>query len=375
MSKGLPGRSIVILLVASMALVWLTTQWSQVSHTETFTDYQGSDAVVHAHGSVSLLSGGSPDQFDIWYDKQGQRFSAETPDGLLLIYQNGVLQQLPGGAATRQRAEQVIGFDIAAARYLRYFQWAVDPSLHAGQTSLETEEIDGVLSDKKLMPDSGYIWVGLDGRLLRYEPLDMITMTVRFSYDELRRVNPAEMPVTVFAAGTVATMAPDESSYRSESYKSDDPNDLARMYAMTEYNTYWVGLTYHDFAFDDGVRNVTVGAAVELSAFGTGQVVDRKDVFEVNYLSTAYPGVDRAFLRITSTPLTAFHNTIDMAAKASPAAVPGGSDAWTMGGETAGESRSLTFSKDDVQVYLRTNTSISLFQVAADLRLIREDAP
>ena len=72
MTKTLPARSLVILLVASMSVVWLATQWSQVSYTETSTDYQGSDAIVHAHGSVGLLSGGSPGQFDIWYDRHGQ---------------------------------------------------------------------------------------------------------------------------------------------------------------------------------------------------------------------------------------------------------------------------------------------------------------
>ena len=371
MTKTLPARTVVILLVAGVAVMWLTTQWSQVSHTETPTDYQGSDAVVHAHGSVSLLSGGSPDQFDIWYDKPGQRFSAETPDGLLLIYQNGVLQQIPNGAATNQRSEQVIGFDVAAAQYLRYLQWAVDPSLHAGLPSLGTEQVDGVVADKKLMADYGHIWVGTQDRLLRFEPLNVVTMSVRFAYDELLRLSPAEIPATVFAVGTVATMAPDESSYRSENYKSDDPNDLARMYAMTEYDTYWVGLTYHDFAFDDGRRNVTVGAAVELLAFGTGQVVDRKDDFEVYYHSTAFPGVDRAFLRITSTPLTALIVMMAQASRATPVAVPGGSDAWTMGGTTADELRSLFFKKDDVQINLTTNTPLNLLQVAADLRLVR----
>lgn len=46
-----------------------------------------------------------------------------------------------------------------------------------------------------------------------------------------------------------------------------------------------------------------------------------------------------------------------------------------MGEDAVGGDRSLFFTKDNVQVILHTNTSIDLLQVAADLRLIRDDAP
>lgn len=338
-------------------------------------DYRGPDAVIHAVGAVKTLAGAELGRFDVWYDKPGKRFSAHTLDGLWMLYQDGVLRQLPDGAATSQRSEQVIGFDVAAERYLRYLRWVGDPGLLADLSVVAEETIDGERATKRLVPGMGHVWVGADGRLLRFEPLNIVGEGVGLSYDQLTGVRPAEVPATVFAAAAVATMGAGETSYRTDSYKAINPDDMARLYAMTEYDTYWVGLTYHDFALDDGDRNVTVGAAVELLAFGTGQVVDRKDDFEVNYLSMAYPGVDRAFLRIKSTPLTALIYTIDQASSATPVAVPGGSDAWTMGGSTAGESRSLTFTKGDVQVYLRTNTPLDLFQVAADLRLIRDDAP
>lgn len=338
-------------------------------------DYRGPDAVIHAVGAVKSLAGAELGRFDVWYDKPGKRFAAHTLDGLWMLYQDGVLRQLPDGAATSQRSEQVIGFDVAAERYLRYLRWVGDPGLLADLSVVAEETIDGERATKRLMPGMGHVWVGADGRLLRFEPLNRVDERIGLSYDQLTGVRPAEVPATVFAAAAVATMGAGETNYRTDSYKAINPDDMARLFAMRDYDTYWVGQTYHDFAFDYGDRKVTRGAAVEVLAFGSGQVVDRKDEFAVIYSSPSYPGVDRAFLMITSTPLTAFHMTIEMTPNATPAAVSGGSDAWTMGGETADDLRSLFFTRDSVQISLSSNTPLDLFQVAADLRLIRDDAP
>ncbi len=162
-------------------------------------DYRGPDAVIHAIGAMKTLAGAEVGRFDIWYDKPGKRFSAHTPDGLWMLYQDGVLRQLPDGAATSQRSEQVIGFDVAAERYLRYLRWVGDPGLLADLSVVAEETIDGERATKRLMPGMGHVWVGADGRLLRFEPLIRVDEGVGLSYDQLGGVRSVEVPATVFA--------------------------------------------------------------------------------------------------------------------------------------------------------------------------------
>lgn len=368
-------------VLTGMAVWWFVSQPGSKPATRSgvaepsSADYRGPDAVIHAVGAVKTLAGAEVGRFDIWYDKPGKRFSAHTPDGLWMLYQDGVLRQLPDGAATSQRSEQVIGFDVAAERYLRHLQWVGDPGLLADLSVVAETTVDGERATKRLMPGMGHVWVGADGRPLRFEPLNMVGEGVGLSYDQLTGVRPAKVPATVFAAAAVATMGAGETNYRTDSYKAINPDDMARLYAMRDYDTYWVGLKYHDFAFDFGDRHITRGAAVQMAAKGSRQVVDHIDDFSVYYKSSGHPDIERAYLMIATSPLSAFRRLIEMAPLAKPVVVPRGKEGWTVGGDAAGDSHTLTFSRGDVQVRLSSNTPVDLLQVVADLRLIRDDAP
>ncbi len=368
-------------VLTGMAVWWFTTRTDDkrmvpIGVAEpSSADYRGPDAVIHAVGAVKTLAGAEVGRFDSWYDKPGKRFSAHTPDGLWMLYQDGVLRQVPHGAATSQRSEQVIGFDVAAERYLRYLQWVGDPSLLANLSVVAEETIAGERATKRLMPGMGHVWVGADGRLLRFEPLNRVDEGVGLSYDQLTGVRPAEVPATVFAAAAVATMGAGETNYSSATYHASNPLEMAAMYAMADYDTYWLGLSYKGFDFRETHRDVTTGAAVQMMAKGTGRAVSRSDRFWVLYLTSDNSDPDNTSLSVTIEPLDAFPATIDMAPSATPVTIPWGRDAWTMGGDAVGGDRSLFFTKDNVQVILHTNTSIDLLQVAADLRLIRDDAP
>ena len=375
MNSRLSVRALVVLLVIGISVAWLISAGPQQSPTASTSDYVGADAVVHAVGNVEYVSGGSVGQFEVWYDELGQRFMATLPEGLLLLFQNGVLQQLPNGAQTHQRSELLLDFDMAAARYLSYLQWAVDPSLHAGLPSVETDLIDGEIAEKKLMTGVGHIWVNGNNRLLRFEPLNAITDSIRLSYSELRSMNPVAVPISIFAASSIATMTPEDTLYKSARYHAENPNEVTAMLSMSDYDAYWLGMSYKGFSFDEAHRDVSSGAAVELMSQGAEQSVDTSDAFRVFYSTSDYPGIDTAFLAVRSIPLTTLHDTIAMSPRATPAAVPGGTDAWTTGGGASGEPQTLTFTRDNVQIYLDTTTPIDLLQVAADLRLIREDSP
>jgi hypothetical protein len=199
-------------VLTGMAVWWFVSQPGSKPATRSgvaepsSADYRGPDAVIHAVGAVKTLAGAEVGRFDIWYDKPGKRFSAHTPDGLWMLYQDGVLRQLPDGAATSQRSEQVIGFDVAAERYLRHLQWVGDPGLLADLSVVAETTVDGERATKRLMPGMGHVWVGADGRPLRFEPLNMVGEGVGLSYDQLTGVRPAKVPATVFAAAAVATM-------------------------------------------------------------------------------------------------------------------------------------------------------------------------
>ena len=147
------------------------------------------------------------------------------------------------------------------------------------------------------------------------------------------------------------------------------------MYAMADYDTYWLGLSYKGFDFRETHRDVTTGADVQMMARATGREVSRSDRFWVLYRTSDTSDPANTSLSVTIQPLDAFPTTIDMAPSATPVTIPWGRDAWTMGEDSVGGDRSLFFTKDNVQVILHTNTSINLLQVAADLRLIRDDAP
>ncbi len=41
---------------------------------------------------------------------------------------------------------------------------------------------------------------------------------------------------------------------------------MAAMYAMADYDTYWLGLSYKGFDFRETHRDVTTGAAVQMMA-------------------------------------------------------------------------------------------------------------
>lgn len=226
------------------------------------------DAVPdRAVGAVKTLSGAEVGRFGIWYDKPGKRFSAHTPDGLWMVYQHGVLRQLPDGAATSQRSEEVIGFDLAAERYLRYFRWVGDPGLLADLSVVAETTVDGERATKRLMPGMGHVWVGTDGRLLRFEPLNMVGEGVVLSYDQLTGVRPAEVPATVFAAAAVATMGAGETNYSSATYHASNPLEMAAMYAMADHDTYQaiVGTGILDQPLDGGVGRRRPGRGPRLN--------------------------------------------------------------------------------------------------------------
>lgn len=375
------GQLALAAVLTGMAVWWFATQPGSKPATRSgvaepsSADYRGPDAVIHAVGAVKTLSGAEVGRFDIWYDKPGKRFSAHTPDGLWMLYQDGVLRQLPDGAATSQRSEQAIGFDVAAERYLRHLRWVGDPGLLADLSVVAETTVDGERATTRLMPGMGHVWVGADGRLLRFEPLNIVGEGVGLSYDQLTGVRPAEVPATVFAAAAVATMGVGETNYSSARYHASNPDEIKAMHSMTDYDTYWLGSSYEGFVFDEAHRDVSDGASVEMMAQGTGQDVNNSDSFRVFYSTSKYPGIDYAFLGVRSIPLNALHDTKQLSPGATPATVSSGTDVWSTGGSDSSQSRTLTFTKGNVQIYLDTTTPIDLFRVAADLRLIRDDAP
>ncbi len=193
-------------VLTGMAVWWFTTRTDDkrmvpIGVAEpSSADYAGPDAVIHAVGAVKTLAGAEVGRFDSWYDKPGKRFSAHTPDGLWMLYQDGVLR----AGAPRGRHQPAVGaghrLRRGRERYLRYLQWVGDPSLLANLSVVAEETIAGERATKRLMPGMGHVWVGADGRLLRFEPLNKVDEGVGLSYDQLTGVRPAEVPATVFAA-------------------------------------------------------------------------------------------------------------------------------------------------------------------------------
>jgi len=309
MTKRIPGRTLTALI--SIMAVWAATSCQRKPSVEQLPDYSGHDAVVHARGTLDNLSDSSQHQFDVWFDKKRQRFRSESSDGLLTVYQDGTAYQLPNGAPITQRSAQAMDFEAAVKQHLHVLRWVVDPSAHQDRPSLETESVKGIPASKKQVDETYYLWTDPTHRLLKIAPTDNSAAGALLSYEEFRLVAPNDVPAAALDVSVLPTMGPLESSYGESAYRPDHPEEMAAMFAMDDYDTFWLGFRYDGLTFSRGQRTVTQGYAVEMMAQGSGQDVSRMDTFDVIYNDehnrVSGSGVS---LLISSTPLSAFHTTL-----------------------------------------------------------------
>ena len=171
-----------------------------------------------------------------------------------------------------------------------------------------------------------------------------------------------------------ATLGPHETLYRSAVYRPTHPAEMSAMYAMSDYDTYWLGLQYEQFEFVQADRRIRLGADVRLMAETSGRAVDESDEFGVVYRPTAYPEIENAHLLIVSRRISGFHHTIAMSPRATPISIQNASDAWyTSRQDSVGGN--ITFTRGGTQVSLSSNTPIDLVQAVSDLHTIQDDAP
>lgn len=377
MTKRIPGRALVALVGISIMAVWVAASYRGNPIVKQVPDYNGPDAVVHARGTLNNQSDGSQLPFDVWYDKAQHRFRMDSANGVSVLYQEGTVYQLPSGATGTQRLAEAMDFEAAAEKYLHVVRWVVDESTHQDLPVLESESVNGIAASKKQVGDSYYIWSDAGHRLLKIAPTDNSAAAVMVSYDEFRHVAPNEVPTAALSASLLPTMGPQESSYGVSNFRPDRPEEMAAMYAMDDYDAYWLGLEYKALTFSFGDRTVTEGYAVEMVAPSSGQNASRKDNFSVTYEDMAHrTGGSGVLLDIVSTPLTAFHTTLAMVPGASNITLLDGTSAWLVDGTSHGGSKFILFEKGDVQIQITSlDAPVDLLEIASQLRLIRDDAP